>query len=299
MTQLQFWGIEKQAAPPVVNVAQVPQRSPLRYPGGKTWLVPTVRAWLSSLNARPKTFIEPFAGGGIISLTVAFEDLADQIVMVEIDRDVSALWETMLSDDNDWLAERVLEFDMSRESLSRELATPPLDTKHRAFQTLLRNRTNHGGILAPGSGTLKHGESGRGIRSRWYPQTLYKRIQNVKSVRGKVKFISGDGFAAIEEYAPQETTAFFIDPPYTAGRNGKRAGTRLYTHSDLDHEELFRRVEGTAGNFLMTYDNAREVIELAARHGFTMTTISMKNTHHAAMQELLIGRGLAPTSISA
>ena len=27
----------------VVNVASVPQRSPLRYPGGKTWLVPARR----------------------------------------------------------------------------------------------------------------------------------------------------------------------------------------------------------------------------------------------------------------
>jgi len=25
---------------PIVNVAMVPQRSPFRYPGGKTWLIP-------------------------------------------------------------------------------------------------------------------------------------------------------------------------------------------------------------------------------------------------------------------
>ena len=31
---------------PVVNVASVPQRSPLRYPGGKTWLIPHIREWL-------------------------------------------------------------------------------------------------------------------------------------------------------------------------------------------------------------------------------------------------------------
>jgi DNA adenine methylase len=30
----------------VVNVASVAQRSPFRYPGGKTWLIPTVRKWL-------------------------------------------------------------------------------------------------------------------------------------------------------------------------------------------------------------------------------------------------------------
>ena len=34
----------------VVNVASVPQRSPLRYPGGKTWLVPHIRTWLKEMN---------------------------------------------------------------------------------------------------------------------------------------------------------------------------------------------------------------------------------------------------------
>jgi DNA adenine methylase len=30
---------------------------------------------------------------------------------------------------------------------------------------------------------------------------------------------------------------FFIDSPYTAG--GKRAGSRLYTHFEVDHEKTF------------------------------------------------------------
>ncbi len=52
----------------VVNVASVPQRSPFRYPGGKTWLIPTVRKWLQQ-NTKAGLLIEPFAGGGIVSLT--------------------------------------------------------------------------------------------------------------------------------------------------------------------------------------------------------------------------------------
>src|SRR5579863_7878256 len=105
MGQLAFWKPETDQAPSVVNVAQVPQRSPFRYPGGKTWLVPHIRTWMRSLKARPAVFIEPFAGGGIVSLTVAFEGLADHVVMVELDKDVAAVWKTMLSDQNDWLAE--------------------------------------------------------------------------------------------------------------------------------------------------------------------------------------------------
>jgi hypothetical protein len=42
----------------------------------------------------------------------------------------------------------------------------------------------------------------------------------------------------------------------------------------------------------MTYDNAEEVRALAERHGFETKPVAMKNTHHAEMDELLIGRNL-------
>jgi hypothetical protein len=43
----------------------------------------------------------------------------------------------------------------------------------------------------------------------------------------------------------------------------------------------------------MTYDNSEEVIEMANRHGFSTRRISMMNTHHATMQEIIIGHNLA------
>ena len=292
-----LWTSEVPLTNGVVNVSQIPQRSPFRYPGGKTWLVPHARAWLKSLTTKPSNFIEPFVGGGIISLTVAFENLADHILMVELDKDVAALWQTILAndEDNEWLAERILSFDISVESLHLELATPPNSTRERGFQTLLRNRTCHGGILAPGSGILKHGENGKGVKSRWYAQTLAKRVRNIRYVRDKITFVHGDGIQVIQEYAPQETAAFFVDPPYTAGLDGKRAGARLYTHCELDHEELFKQAERVKGGLLMTYDNAEEVKRLAHRHNLSAETISMRNTHHATMRELLISHDLAWT----
>jgi DNA adenine methylase len=42
----------------------------------------------------------------------------------------------------------------------------------------------------------------------------------------------------------------------------------------------------------VTYDNADEVKALAKKYGFQAKPIPMKNTHHAAMTELVIGRNL-------
>ena len=38
----------------------------------------------------------------------------------------------------------------------------------------------------------------------------------------------------------------------------------------------------------MTYDNVKEVRQLADKFGFDTETVAMKNTHHAKMTELLI-----------
>ena len=272
----------------VVNVASVPQRSPFRYPGGKTWLVPRIRQWLKKKTSE---FIEPFAGGGIISLSVAAEDLADHVTMVELDDQVAAVWRTIIeNDDGEWLANKIAGFDLTYESLRNILASKACTVRKKAFQTIIKNRTHHGGILAPGSAPLKKGEDGKGIRSRWYAETLKKRILDIASIRTQITFIEGDGIEVIKQNAHRADAAFFVDPPYTVA--GKKAGRRLYRYSELDHEELFDVISNVTGDFLMTYDAADEVRKLAERHGLDTELVAMKNTHHAEMTELLIARNL-------
>ena len=274
----------------VVNVASVPQRSPFRYPGGKTWLVPRLRQWLRNLDWKPTLFVEPFTGGGIISLTVAFEKLAEKVIMVELDENVASVWQILLGDNNEWLAERFETFDVTEKSVQEEIARTPQNCRERAFRTLMRNRTYHGGILAAGAAPMKFGENGKGIKSRWYATTIARRIREISTVRERIEFICGDGIEVIRNHSPKKHAVFFIDPPYTAA--GKRAGNRLYTHHALDHDLLFTVASKVAGDFLMTYDNAEDLVKMSDDHGFQSRTIAMKNTHHAVMNELLIGRDL-------
>ncbi len=274
----------------IINVSSVRDLSLFRYPGGKTWLVPRVRHWIASQSAHPAEFFEPFAGGGIVSLTVASEQLADHVTMVELDSDVAAVWRTILNGDSKWLVDRITRFNLTTRTVEVALSRRARSLRERAFRTILKNRVNRGGILAPGAGRLKQGENGKGLQSRWYPQTLCKRISDIVSIRDRITFIQGDGLEILRQNAQCPNTLFFIDPPYTAA--GKKAGSRLYARHELDHEELFRLAAQLSGDFLMTYDDAEDVRHLAQQHGFDMRPITMKNTHHAKMTELLIGRNL-------
>jgi len=145
-------------------------------------------------------------------------------------------------------------------------------------------------MLSEDDSVLKYCENSKGIKSRWYPATIARRIRAIASIHDRIEFLQGDGIEAIRSNARFAKTAMFIDPPYTAA--GKKARTRLYKHFELDHEQLFAEASKVKGELLLTYDNAPQVAELAVRHGFDIRTVAMQNTHHAEMAELLIGRNL-------
>jgi len=270
----------------IVNVASVPMRSPFRYPGGKTWLVPRIRQWLRSQPERPRELIEPFAGGGIVSLTAVFENLVERATMVEMDHDVASVWHTILNGRGGWLAQEIADFRLSRETVNDALSSSPAALHERAFITILRNRISRGGIIAPGAGVVKNGENGKGLASRWYPRTLRKRILDIVAVRDRICFLQGDGLGFMKDNSGRRDAVFFIDPPYVV------AGRRLYAHSEIDHAELFRTAQALAGDFLITYDNAPEIRGLAERAGLAIRQVPMKSTHHERKTELLIGRNL-------
>jgi DNA adenine methylase len=271
------------------NVASVKQLSPFRYPGGKTWLVPEVRRWLLSTKRAPSTFVEPFAGGAMAGLTVAAERLAEHVFLGELDTDVAAVWKTIFESkqsDVEWLKRKILTFEVSLENVRAILERTPKTIKEKAFRTIVRNRMQRGGIMAAGAGLVKAGEAGRGLNSRWYPETLGTRIDALYSIKDRITFQQVDAFEAVRRYADDEDAFFFIDPPYTAG--GKNAGKRLYTHNEIDHEGLFALMASVKGSVMLTYDDAPEVHAMAEKHGFRVQPIPMKNTHHALIRELLI-----------
>jgi len=128
--------------------------------------------------------------------------------------------------------------------------------------------------------------------ARWYPETLAKIFNSLHVIRDRLTIHCDSLSIALSGvHAKNSQAMFFVDPPYTAG--GKKAGKRLYTFSGIDHSALFDLCANVTGEFVMTYDDAHEVHALAQACGFSSRLIAMKNTHHAEMSELVIGRNLS------
>lgn len=272
---------------PAVNVSKVPQRSPLRYPGGKTWLIPHIRKWLG--KSKPEILIEPFAGGGIVSLTAVMDDLVNRCIMIEKDHDVAAFWRATLQD-GATLVEKIRQFNPTQDRIKQIAHECKCSDTERGFRTLVLNRTRNSGILAPGASLIKNGENGKGIQSRWYPDTLAARIDAIQKYADRITFREADAMQLLETLLHDcgRMGAVFLDPPYTAG--GKRAGTRLYTHNDIDHSKLFEILAYKSSNFLMTYDCSPEIVELVHYHRFSAVSVQMKTAHHDHVPELIITR---------
>jgi DNA adenine methylase len=261
-----------------------PLLSPFRYPGGKSWLRPWIRSWLKKPVDR---LVECFGGGANVTLTAVAEGLAKRAVLIELDPDVAAVWKAILNGKAGWLAAKIDAFRPTRKNVLAELELAVRSDHKRAWKTLLRNRVSHGGILAPGAGLLRRGEDDNGISSRWYPEALRSRIEEINKIRTKIRFIEGDGLTWLENYERKRgsgTVAFFIDAPYST------VGARLYTYSDIDHEKLFRVAARLPGKVLMTYHDAQEIRKLAKQFKFKVRPVEMLNRQNTEKTELLISR---------
>src|SRR5437899_9599049 len=124
---------------------------------------------------------------------------------------------------------------------------------------------SHGGLIAPGSGLLKNGEAGKGLKSRWYPETLTKRIQNIHALKRRITFKQVDALRSLSHYrrgTKRLRVAYFIDPPYRA------AGKRLYSYGCINHQKLFEIAAKLQGRVLLTYEDSAEIRSLAHKLGF-------------------------------
>ncbi|MCY3585838.1 MAG: DNA adenine methylase [Acidimicrobiaceae bacterium] len=272
---------------PAANVSSVPLRSPLRYPGGKSWLIPHLKAWLDQLTARPEVFVEPFCGGATASLLAIADDYADSAVMIELDSAIATFWKCVFKRPDE-LCNKIESFQPDSESVDQLLGGSYRADVDKAFRTLIRNRTSRAGIIANGAALLRSGENGRGLESRWYPQTLIRRIRDIEPNRHRFTIEPADGLIQLKNYVNEPGVVIFADPPYTIGN--KQPGRRLYSYNDIDHEELFETLAASDAEFLMTYDNDPHVCKLVRQHDFSAVRVNVRTAHASVRSELVITR---------
>lgn len=231
--------------------------SPLRYPGGKTKLIDYV---YSKLNVdKTDVFIEPFAGGASVGLSLLDAGVINRLILNDIDFGVYSLFHA-IKEDSDRLSAKISGYNPSHEDYfkAQEIISSgykDCDKFEAAWMFLLVNRLAYSGICKANPLGGRNG-SRDDLLTRWNPKTLCKRIELISKMSYRITVLNMDAFELIEEIYWNDMATIFIDPPYF------RKGKDLYNHyfDKSDHIRLNILLDclhqGMPGaDMILTYDN--------------------------------------------
>lgn len=234
----------------------MPFYTPLRYPGGKRRLAPTVMRLLESNGLRDVEYVEPYAGGASLALALLLEEYASTIHINDLSRPVYAFWHSVLNDTAN-LCRRIESVEVTMEEWYRQRAvydqrdTEALDDL--ALATLFLNRTNRSGIIAGGVIGGKNQTGKWGLDARFNKSELIRRIKQIGRYKSRITLYQLDALELTNRLLPQmepKKTFVFYDPPYI------EKGKALYLNNyELeDHQRLAERIIQLDSPWVVTYD---------------------------------------------
>ncbi len=236
--------------------------TPLRYPGGKARLAQYVINLLKLNGLVGGHYVEPYAGGAAIGITLLYLEYVSHIHLNDLNRSVYAFWDAVLNEP-EALCALIQDRPVSLEERRRQKAIQ-LDRSsgglELGFSTFFLNRTNRSGIIAGGviGGNSQDGEWK--IDARYNKDDLIKRIQKISSYKSRITLTNYDAAFLIKEHLPflPFRTLVYLDPPYYT--KGKKLYQNHYKHAD--HEIIASLVQGIIQKWIVSYDNAEPITEL-------------------------------------
>lgn len=235
--------------------------SPLRYPGGKSRLAPFISLLIQKSKIENPIYIEPFAGGAGVALSLLISSVVDEIVINDYDKAIYSMWRALLTETDrfidliDTTPLNVKEWRIQKQIYNEQGKKYSLELGFAAFYL---NRTNRSGILSnagPIGGFEQNGNYL--IDARFNRQELKRRVLEIAKHKSKIHLYNKDIRTFLKNYVPkyQERAFIYFDPPYY------KKGQALYKNffSPSDHQEIFDRICELNCPWLVTYDDVPEI----------------------------------------
>ena len=266
-------------------------KTPLRYPGGKSRAVKTI---LPHIPVNCKELCSPFLGGGSIELAVAA--IGTRVYGYDVFRPIVWFWRAVLenpeklADISDSFRQintyvhkkKIVEakglpkesFVSFRRQIEKELEKPnPKFTYDLAAKVYAVNRSSFSGA------TLSGGFSERASYARFTDSSI-DRIKNFSQSNLSVECLDFK-----ESIKKHPNTFMYLDPPYMLSdkQREKLYGKSGNSHSDFDHEGLFELLKdrkdwvmsygGEAKKILQMYEGF-DIIDLSGKWAYGMKNIT-------------------------
>jgi DNA adenine methylase len=249
-------------------MGQVERRypSPLRYPGGKGKLTNYVKLLLGRNNLFDIHYVEPYAGGASIALSLLFEEYARHIHINDLNPSIFAFWFSVLNE-TDELCRLIQDTEVSideRERQRQVQADLNASLVKRGFSTFFLNRVNRSGIIRAGVIGGKRQEGEWTLDARYNKSDLIQRIQKIARYRRRITVTNLDAAELIRSRIPSlpKNTLVYLDPPYYG--KGKDLYQHFYQHED--HAAIAALVPTIRQPWIVSYDAHVNLVPLYSEY---------------------------------
>ena len=230
-------------------------KSPLRYPGGKTRACDVLNKILEE-NFAIKDFdtvVSPFFGGGSFEFYLQ-NKYSLSIVANDKFQPLCNFWNTCKHNKQelcDKLDKNVGEISKKDFLEYRQQIVNEKNKIQQAYMYFVINRCSFNGA------TLSGGFSLEASKKRFTKSS----VDRVNQLDLNNVSISDNDFEEFIESVFKKNTLLFLDPPYYLEKKSKLYGNNGDMHENFDHQKLFNCVSGKK-NWMMTYNNCDYIKKL-------------------------------------
>ena len=276
-----------------------PTVTPLRYPGGKTWLLPYINDFLMFHKIELGTIVEPFAGSASVSIGLLRSGMADKAVLCESDPMIISFWKSTLYNSKEF-TELIKNLDISMVTWNefKKYLANDASTKYNDLELglafLFYNRTNYSGIINAGPIGGRRQLSKYNIKCRFNQERIIKKVNQLSSLSDRIEIIQGEGREYIRKFTDnqEENIFIYVDPPYY------NAGRVLYRKffANEDHVELGEILTHINLPWLASYDDANFIRELyrSSKSQYVYTDYQAGNLKRGSRELLLSNFKIPP-----
>lgn len=261
--------------------------SPLRYPGGKGRISNFLKLVVAENSMRNLRYVEPYAGGASIALSLLFDGYAKEIVVNDMNKGVYHFWNYVKNDAQSF-CRRIMKTDVTIDEWRRQKAvyadheSPEEDL---AFATFFLNRTNRSGIISTGGviGGLKQ-EGKWKIDARYNKEQLCKRIMRVSEHASSITIRNCDAYELIKEKIDWKgSSLMYLDPPYYV--KGAQLYDNFYKHEN--HSIIAESMKEINSPWITSYDASPEIMQMYSQYRRIDYQLSYSASRRASGNEVM------------
>ena len=234
--------------------------SPLRYPVGKSKIAAFVKQIIKDNNLLDGVYVEPFAGGAAVALSLLMDEYVSRIVINDKDRSIYAFWYSVLNE-TERLCQYIEETPVTMDTWRMQREIQSADNKNTVdllslgFSTFFMNRTNRSGIIKAGVIGGFNQTGNYKIDARYKKEELIGRIRRIAAYADRIELHNEDAadlISRISNITPQNTI-MYLDPPYYK----KGRGLYMNYYNDSDHKTIRDVITNVNTiRWIVSYDNS-------------------------------------------